>query len=298
MENILHAYKYSAEKHQLYLNNYFQNFKCMATQHVSLLELGIYKGGSLLLWKDFFENGKIVGLDIEPVVIDDPTGRIRVYQGDQRDLALLDQIAAECAPDGFDIIIDDASHIAEFTKISFWHLFDNHLKPGGHYVIEDWRVGYWERWPDGGKYKWPNPERARSRWFSQSLAHNSPFPRNNDRIVGFAKQLVDAFGIDAIKKPARQLYHKFNTNPVRRLYRNFKYTSRFPSHDYGMVGLIKQLIDELGMDAITNPARDGPAPQRFPKFQRMEVCPGQVFIIKATEKDHHLLTESLKHTMK
>jgi hypothetical protein len=34
----------------------------------------------------------------------------------------LDRIAGERAPDCFDIIIDDASHIAEFTKISFWHL--------------------------------------------------------------------------------------------------------------------------------------------------------------------------------
>jgi SAM-dependent methyltransferase len=298
MEEILRAYKYNAEKHQLYLENYFQHFKCMATQHINLLEIGVYKGGSLLLWKDFFENGKIVGLDIEPVTIDDPTSRIRIYQGDQRDLALLDRIAAECAPDGFDIIIDDASHIAEFTKISFWHLFDNYLKPGGYYVIEDWRVGYWKRWPDGAEYKWSSPERARSRWFSQSLAHTSLFLRHNDRIGGFAKQLVGAFGIDAIKKPVQRLYHIFNTNPARRLYRRFKYTLRFPSHDYGMVGLIKQLIDELGMDAITNPARDGPAPQQFPKFQRMEVCPGQVFIVKATEKDHHLLTESLKHAMK
>jgi hypothetical protein len=80
------------------------------------------------------------------------------------------------------------------------------------------------------------------------------------------------------------------------LYRKFKYRQRrLRSHDYGMVGLIKQLIDELGMDAITNPDRNGSPPQRFPKFQRMEVCPGQVFIVKTTEQDHALLAESLRH---
>jgi hypothetical protein len=296
MEQDLRAYEYRAEKHQLYLNNYRRHFGYAAKQHIKLLELGIYRGGSLLLWRDYFQNGKIVGLDLEHVEIDDPTGRISVYQGDQRDLALLDRIAAECGPDGFDIIIDDASHIAEFTKISFWHLFDNHLKPGGSYVIEDWRVGYSESWPDGAKYRWPNPTQARPRRLSPPLP-DPKIPSHNDGMVSLAKQLVNALGVDAITNPARRLYHKFNANPGR-LYYWLKYKSHFPSHDYGMVGLVKQLMDELGMDAITDPARNGVPPQRFPRFQRMEVCPGQVFIVKATETDRHLLAESLEHTMK
>jgi hypothetical protein len=283
MEQPLRAYKHGAEKHQLYLNHYARHFKYVSQRDIKLLELGIYKGGSLLLWRDFFPNGKIVGLDLDQVDIEDPTRRINVYQGDQRDLNLLDRIAAECASDGFDIIIDDASHIAEFTKISFWHLFDKHLKAGGYYVIEDWRVGYFERWPDGAKYKWPNRAQARPPQFSQTSEHKSQIPSYNDRSVRLVKQLLDVLGMDAISNSAQRLYHKL------------KHKSRFPSHDYGMVGLVKQLVDELGMDAITNPARNGRAPQQFPKFQRMEVCPGQVFIVKATEQDHHLVAEALRH---
>jgi hypothetical protein len=149
MEHPLRAYEYDTDKHQLYLNNYVRHFQHLAHQHIKLLELGVLNGGSLLLWRDYFQDGQIVGLHLNRVNIDDRTGRIRVYQGDQRDLQLLTRIAGECSPDGFDIIIDDASHIAEFTKISFWHLFENHLNPGGYYVIEDWRVGYSELWPDG-----------------------------------------------------------------------------------------------------------------------------------------------------
>jgi hypothetical protein len=88
------------------------------------------------------------------------------------------------------------------------------------------------------------------------------------------------------------------TKLARRLYRRFKYKSHFPSHDYGMVGLIKQLMDELGMDQIPSPVRDNLFSQRFPKFQRMEVCPGQVFIVKATEQDDHLLAEALRHSQR
>ena len=60
---------------------------------------------------------------------------------------------AELLRDGFDIIIDDASHIGELTKATFWHLFDRHLKPGGLYAIEDWGTGYLDDFPDGKKIR-------------------------------------------------------------------------------------------------------------------------------------------------
>ena len=55
---------------------------------------------------------------------------------------------------------------------------------------------------------------------------------------------------------------------------------RLKSHDYGMVGFVKQLIDELGMDMITNPRRGSKVPFRESKFQKMEIFPGLVFILK------------------
>jgi hypothetical protein len=284
MEYSLRAYEYGAEKHQLYLNHYERHFRSLAERDIKLLELGIYKGGSLFQWRDYFPNGLIVGMDLDPVDIDDPTGRIKVYRGDQCDLQLLDRIAGDCAPDGFDIIIDDASHVAEYTKISFWHLFENHLKPGGYYVIEDWRVSYSEASPDGARYEWPSPANAGPPRYSPATKPRSPSPNYVERISRRGKRLLDAVGMDTF------------TGTAARLYRKIKYNSRrFPSHDYGMVGFIKQLIDELGMDAITNPERNGPPPQRFPKFQRMEVCPGQVFIVKATKQDDALIADSLQH---
>lgn len=283
MEERLVAYHHGAEKHQLYLNHYERHFQQFVKHHINLLELGIYRGGSLLQWRDFFRDGQIVGLDLDPVSVDDPTGRVVTYQGDQADLALLDRIARERAPGGFDIIIDDASHIAALTKISFWHLFDNHLKPGGYYVIEDWRVSYSDAAPDGARYEWPDPPPAGSP-HAELPDHAGSTLGQVDQMARRIKRMLDRLGGVEFSRVAA------------RLYRRHKYKSRrFPSHDYGMVGLIKQLIDELGMDAISNPQRGGPPPQRFPKFQRMEVCPGQVFIVKATEQDNELVAESLRH---
>ena len=98
-----------------YLRNYERVFEPWSEQPVALLELvrvpGGGGGGSLLMWSDYFSNSTLVGLDINPIEIDDPTGQIRTYRGEQQNVRLLDEIASECAPDGFDIVIDDCSHI-------------------------------------------------------------------------------------------------------------------------------------------------------------------------------------------
>ena len=201
----LDAADYDTDKSKDYLRNYTNFFSHLIGKPIKLLELGILSGGSLLLWRDFFKKGIIVGLDKNPIEIEDTTGRIKVYQGLQQDKQLLDCIGNEIAPEGFDIIIDDASHLGALTRISFWHLFDNHLRSGGIYVIEDWGTGYWGSWPDGEKYKGP-------------------------------------------------------------------------THMSGMVGFIKELVDECGAGDITH--SKGIPPHRISKFEKMQIFHGQVMIIK------------------
>jgi hypothetical protein len=140
---------------------------------IALLELGVRRGGSLRLWRDYFPRATVAGLDCEEVP-DIEGERVRVYRGRQEDTALLSRIAAECAPAGFDVIIDDASHEAAPTRASFEHLFRRHLKPGGVYVIEDWGTGYFRDWPDGHAYVEGRP--------------------HLDGMVGFVKELIDEQG--------------------------------------------------------------------------------------------------------
>jgi SAM-dependent methyltransferase len=157
-----------------YLRTYDRIFEELIDRPVKLLELGVHSGGSLRLWRDYFPNGTIAGLDVEPPAGEPNGDRIRIYQGRQEDTSLLSKIATEVAPDGFDIVIDDASHIAAPTRTGFWHLFDNHLKPGGLFAIEDWGTGYWERWPDGRAWRAGEPHHA--------------------GMVGFIKELIDEQG--------------------------------------------------------------------------------------------------------
>ncbi len=248
----LDASKYDTDKsaHPHYLRNYENYLQPLLGQEVKLLELGIYKGGSLQLWRDYFPQGIIAGLDLSPPGIYDPTGRIRVYQGQQEDVLLLDRIAQETAPDGFDVIIDDCSHIGELTRISFWHLFDHHLRPGGLYVIEDWSTGYWDTFFDGIGYS-----------YEPNLNFNATAFRMRSTLAHLQRTAP------VLNRVLRQVKRLFNG-------------SQFRSHDYGLVGFIKELVDECGMADITREDLGTP-PYRPSKFKKMEISPGQVLIVKA-----------------
>ena len=257
MEIRLKAEGYETDKGSNYLERYDEYFHHLIESEISLLELGIYKGGSLLMWRDYFKKGTIVGLDIEPVKIKDSIDRVYIYQGLQQDKKILDRIRIETAKDGFDIIIDDASHIGELTSISFWYLFDNHLKPGGIYVIEDWGSGYWGKWPDGKQYNL----------------------KRNDFHKGI-RNYIDLL-IDRTVSNSKDKKDKVIVRKVLKRIRNKISKHRLKSHEYGMVGFIKQLIDELGMeDIIKGSERGSKMLFRESKFLKMEIFPGQVFILK------------------
>ena len=58
----LDASKYDTDKaaHAHYLRNYEEHFRPLRDRDVRLLELGVLKGGSLLLWRDYFDWANII----------------------------------------------------------------------------------------------------------------------------------------------------------------------------------------------------------------------------------------------
>lgn len=165
-----------------YLERYDVLFAPLVAQPVRLLELGVHRGGSVRLWADYFPHGRITGIDLRLPSMP-PHERIELFEGNQADTAFLTRVAEATAPAGYDVIIDDASHFGELTRLSFWHLFERHLKPGGVYAIEDWGTGYWEDWPDG--------KRLDLRSYATATPARRPLPCHAYGMVGFVKQLVD-----------------------------------------------------------------------------------------------------------
>ena len=239
---------YNTDKTLDILGIYDELFNEYKEKNINLLELGVREGGSLLLWNDYFDKCNIVGLDLNKVDFTDYLPNMNVYQGSQTDFKLLDKIRQNHALNGFDIIIDDCSHIGQLTKKTFWHLFDNHLKDGGIYAIEDWGTGYWSSWPDGHKYS----NKGKNKQYSLL-----------DKLLQYF--LNRSLSKNTIKK-INWLSHYFRKKKIK-------------NHTYGMVGFIKELIDECGVLDITH-SEYGIGSARESRFEFITVYPGIVFIKK------------------
>lgn len=134
--------------------HYFETYQAIFGPHrpkaLRILEIGIYQGASLRLWRRYFDNPEtvIVGIDIDPACarFDSPHEKVHVRIGDQADAVFLATVTREFGP--FDIIIDDGSHQSSHLIQSFNHLFAGALKDDGIYLAEDLHANYWEPWRD------------------------------------------------------------------------------------------------------------------------------------------------------
>jgi hypothetical protein len=115
-------------------------------QELNLLEIGVQGGGSLYMWKKYFPNVRITGVDIESICKQYESGNVSIEIGDQADPDFLNNMEKKHGP--FNIIIDDGGHTMEQQITSFKTLFPL-LKEGGIYVIEDIHTSYWPEF--GGK---------------------------------------------------------------------------------------------------------------------------------------------------
>ena len=67
-----------------YFDIYQRHFNRFVGREVHVLEIGIYSGGSLLMWKEYFgENAKIYGVDIHESGRGFEDERTKVFIGDQ-----------------------------------------------------------------------------------------------------------------------------------------------------------------------------------------------------------------------
>lgn len=94
-----------------------------------VLEIGIKTGHSLLMWKDYFPNAEIIGVDIACHNGLDPDQFTLIY-ADSRVPEEFENI------NNLDIVIDDGSHRLRDQARTF-NVFWPKVVSGGLYVIED-----------------------------------------------------------------------------------------------------------------------------------------------------------------
>ena len=175
-----------------YTKVYYELFKNIQNETLSIFEIGIFRGASLAMWREFFPNALVVGMDncgIEewPIVtmqhyfqelVNNRKGLFEVYVGDQNDrhaFSSLYQGLYEKYPgfESYGIIIDDGIHRQRPQQFSLGILWDQ-LANGGFYIIEDvmdrrshdgdcewgssddaWTIDVFKDWKETGKLSSP-----------------------------------------------------------------------------------------------------------------------------------------------
>lgn len=115
---------------------YGEIFSPYKNSNIRMLEIGVYHGGSAIIWNNFFPNADITLVDIEPrTSISNIKGRVdenrtRIIISDAYEKSFSEQLGT------FDIIIDDGPHSLESMKKCIELYFDK-LNVNGLLVIED-----------------------------------------------------------------------------------------------------------------------------------------------------------------
>jgi hypothetical protein len=116
-----------------YLQEYYEKrFSVLKESVKNLLEVGVWYGCSIKLWKDYFINANIVGVDWKNRKEHfDNFERIQLITGDSTKKETYNNL-----PNYFNIIIDDGDHKSG-SQIKTFEILYTKLIKDGIYIIED-----------------------------------------------------------------------------------------------------------------------------------------------------------------
>jgi len=133
-----------------YFEIYNKHFNRFLGKKITLLEIGIFQGGSIDMWKSYFgDNVKIYAIDINPLCKKFEGDNVEIFIGSQNDKDFLEGVKKVIPK--IDILIDDGGHMMDQQITTFNSLFE-HVNEGGLYLCEDTHTSYWENY-NGGHLK-------------------------------------------------------------------------------------------------------------------------------------------------
>lgn len=165
------------EDYHLFTELYEKYFSAIKESANSIFEIGIgvdtertRRAASLLMWRDYFENATIHGIDIGEYSSFN-SDRIKTYQGSQADEGFLNSIFKDTT---FDVIIDDGGHNVIYQQNSLGFLFKR-VRPGGYYVVEDMHTSFMG--PDWGGLPSDHPDNCYNvlKRFKETGKINTPY---------------------------------------------------------------------------------------------------------------------------
>ena len=123
-----------------YFDIYHRHFQQFRNKPVTIVEFGVWHGGSLQMWKSYFgPEARIVGVDINPECAKLEEPQIEIFIGDQEDRQFLKSLADRVGK--IDVLIDDGGHTVAQQIATFEEMWPS-VVDGGVFLTEDLHTNY------------------------------------------------------------------------------------------------------------------------------------------------------------
>jgi hypothetical protein len=137
---------YFSTKHSTYFDVYDLLLQKYQDKPITFVEVGIWGGGSLFMWRDFFgPKARIIGIDLNPAAIKWEKEGFEIFIGNQSDPAFWESFKAKVGP--VDVLLDDGGHTYVQQIITMESMIDQ-INDDGILIVEDTHTSYMARFGD------------------------------------------------------------------------------------------------------------------------------------------------------
>ena len=133
-------------KHSTYFDVYDILFEKYRNNSITFVEVGVWGGGSLFMWRDFLgSKARIIGIDLNPAAVKWEKEGFEIFIGNQSDPAFWEGFKKKIGP--VDVLLDDGGH-TYVQQIITMECMINQIKDGGMLVVEDTHTSYMKNFGD------------------------------------------------------------------------------------------------------------------------------------------------------
>lgn len=183
--------EYLSSKHESYFDVYDKYFSQFIGKNITFVEIGIFGGGSLFMWRSFFgDQARIIGIDLDENAKKWQEHGFEIFIGDQSCPSFWSDFFKEVGE--VDVILDDGGHTYEQQIVTAMSSMKN-IKDGGLLMVEDVHTSFMKEFGFPSKYTFVEWAKSKiidlnSRFTEASLPHT--FFTKNVESIHFHESIV------------------------------------------------------------------------------------------------------------
>lgn len=197
LRGIYDGVKYLSTKYDTYFPVYEKTLSKYIGEPITLVEVGVFNGGSLFMWREFFgPKARIIGIDLNPDAREWEKYGFEIYIGDQSSETFWRDLFQKIGK--VDVLIDDGGHTNRQQIVTSHYAIQN-INDGGLLLVEDVHTNYFREFGNPSRYSFLNfVHRIVDGVNSRSYSLRRTYAHYSSRVysVSFFESMV-AFQIDS-----------------------------------------------------------------------------------------------------